>query len=151
LNEKVISWHLLEDVLGWVAVLIVSIILQFKNWYFLDPALSIGVTAFILIGVSRRLWETIHLLLQGVPSNIELAEIESLLQNVEQVKSVHHTHVWSLDGEHHVLTTHLVLENITAYDQVDMIRQKALSELSQFEFTHHTMQVELDEKNCDFC
>lgn len=148
LNEKVISWHLLEDVLGWVAVLIVSIILQFKNWYFLDPALSIGVTAFILIGVSRRLWETIHLLLQGVPTNIKLAEIESLLQNVEQVKSVHHTHVWSLDGEHNVLTTHLVLENITAYDQVDMIRQKALSELSQFDFTHHTMQVELDENTC---
>ena len=148
LNEKVISWHLLEDVLGWVAVLIVSIILQFKNWYFLDPALSIGVTAFILIGVSRRLWETIHLLLQGVPSNIKLAEIESLLQNVEQVKSVHHTHLWSLDGEHHVLTTHLVLENITAYDQVDVVRQKALSALSAFEFEHHTIQVEMDEGTC---
>jgi len=148
LNEKVISWHLLEDVLGWVAVLIVSIILQFKDWYFLDPALSIGVTVFILIGVGRRLWETIYLLLQGVPSNIKLGEIESLLQNVEQVKSVHHTHVWSLDGEHHVLTSHLVLKDITAYDQVDAVRQKALSALSQYEFAHHTIQVEMDEGTC---
>lgn len=150
LNEKVISWHLLEDVLGWVAVLIVSIILQFKDWYFLDPALSIGVTVFILIGVGRRLWETIHLLLQGVPSDIKLDEIESLLQNVEQVKSVHHTHVWSLDREHHVLTSHLVLKDITAYDQVDAVRQKALSALRQYEFVHHTIQVELDERTCGF-
>ena len=97
LNEKVISWHLLEDVLGWVAVLIISIVLQFKDWYFLDPALSIGVTLFILIGVGRRLWETIHLLLQGVPADMSIIEIETLLQSVDHVQSVHHTHVWSLD------------------------------------------------------
>ena len=98
--------------------------------------------------MGRRLWETIYLLLQGVPSNIKLGEIESLLQNVEQVKSVHHTHVWSLDGEHHVLTSHLVLKDITAYDQVDAVRQKALSALSQYEFAHHTIQVEMDEGTC---
>ena len=142
LNEKVISWHLLEDVLGWVAVLIVSIILQFKDWYFLDPALSIGVTVFILVGVGRRLWETIHLLLQGVPSNIKLAEIESLLSNVEQVKSVHHTHVWSLDGEQHVLTTHIVIDGGTELSVANEVRENCISVLHQFNFTHHTIQVE---------
>ncbi len=148
LNEKVISWHLLEDVLGWVAVLIISIVLQFKDWYFLDPALSIGVTLFILIGVGRRLWETIHLLLQGVPADMSIIEIETLLQSVDHVQSVHHTHVWSLDGEHHVLTTHLVLEAITEYSQTDEVRQKALSALEKYDFAHHTIQIEIDGKTC---
>lgn len=148
LNEKVISWHLLEDVLGWVAVLIVSIILQFKDWYLLDPALSIGVTVFILIGVGRRLWETIHLLLQGVPSNIKLADIESLLISVDKVQSVHHTHVWSLDGEQHVLTTHIVLVGTSNLSVADNVRKDCISVLDQFNFTHHTIQVESSEVDC---
>ncbi|MDN3689345.1 cation diffusion facilitator family transporter [Cyclobacterium jeungdonense] len=148
LNEKVISWHLLEDVLGWLAVLIVSIILQFKDWYFLDPALSIGITLVILNGVGRRLWDTLYLLLQGVPENIDLEEIRSKLREVKHVQSVHHTHIWSLDGEHHVLTTHLVLENISEYGKVDQVRQHALEALKEYDFHHHTIQVELDQKTC---
>ena len=148
LNEKVISWHLLEDVLGWVAVLIVSIVLQFKDWYFLDPALSFGITLFILYGVGRRLWDTVHLILQGVPEEIDLEEVQSILRNVEHVQSIHHTHVWSLDGEHHVLTTHLVLENITNYHQIDTVREKALEALNDYDFLHHTVQVEIDPETC---
>lgn len=148
LNEKVISWHLLEDVLGWIAVLVVSIILHFKDWYFLDPALSIAITLFILYGVGRRLWDTLYLLLQGVPENIDLEEIKSKLKDVEHVKTIHHTHVWSLDGEHHVLTTHLVLENITAYNQIDEVRQRALRVLNEFDFSHHTIQIEFNNKTC---
>lgn len=148
MNEKVISWHLLEDVLGWVAVLIVAIILQFKDWYFLDPALSIAVTLFILYGVGKRLIDTLHLLLQGVPEGIDPEELKSKLQGVAHVKSIHHTHIWSLDGQHHVLTAHLVLENITSYKQIDEIRQNALDSLKDYEFSHHTIQVELDEATC---
>ncbi len=148
LNEKVISWHLLEDVLGWVAVLIVSIILQFKDWYFLDPSLSIGVTLFILYGVGKRLWETMHLLLQGVPNHIDLEQIKLKLEKVEHVQSVHHTHVWSLDGEHDVLTSHLVLNDITSFEQIDNTREKALEALKQYNFLHHTIQVEIDPETC---
>ncbi len=149
LNEKVVSWHLLEDVLGWLAVLIVSIILQFKNWYFLDPALSIAVTLFILYGVGRRLWDTVYLLLQGVPEGLDMEEVKSKLQSVEHVQSTHHTHVWSLDGENHVLTTHLVLKNITAYNQIDEARTNALKVLDKYDFTHHTIQVELNKETCE--
>lgn len=148
LNEKVISWHLLEDVLGWLAVLIVSIILQFKDWYFLDPALSIGITLFILYGVGSRLWDTLYLLLQGVPAKIDLEEIRSKLMAVPHVQSIHHMHVWSLDGTRHVFTTHLVLENISEYDQVDQVRQRALEALMEYDFHHHTLQLELDASTC---
>ncbi|MEX2380255.1 MAG: cation diffusion facilitator family transporter [Vicingaceae bacterium] len=148
LNEKVISWHLLEDVLGWVSVLIVSIILQFKDWNFLDPALSIGITLFILFGVGKRLWETMYLLLEGVPRNINLDDIKSKIKAVEHVQSIHHTHLWSLDGEHHVFTSHLVLEHITSYEQIDSVREKALEALKEYDFYHHTLQLEIDPESC---
>lgn len=148
LNEKVVSWHLLEDVLGWVAVLIVAIILQFKDWYILDPILSIGITLYILWGVGGRLKDTLYLMLQGVPEGIDLKKIKNKLQQVPHVSSVHHTHVWSLDGENHVLTAHLVLENINHYDQMDAIRQQVIEALGEWEFSHHTLQLELDKEKC---
>ncbi len=149
LNEKVVSWHLLEDVLGWVAVLIVSIILQFKDWYFLDPALSIAITLFIIYGVGKRLYDTIYLLLQGVPEDIDLNDVIAELKKVKHVQSIHHTHIWSLDAEHHVLTTHLVLEHITEYEQIDQVRQNALEALKAYDFHHNTIQVELNPETCE--
>ena len=148
LNEKVVSWHLLEDVLGWVAVLIVAIILQFKEWYFLDPALSLAITLYILWGVGGRLKDTLHLLLQGVPENINLKELKKMLQEVPHVNSIHHTHVWSLDGQHHVLTSHLVLEGINRYEQIDDVRQQAIQAVEEWDFSHHTLQLELDKEKC---
>ena len=148
LNEKVVSWHLLEDVLGWVAVLIVAIILQFKDWYILDPILSLGITLYILWGVGGRLKDTLYLMLQGVPEGVDLQEVRKKLQQVSNVSSVHHTHVWSLDGEHHVLTAHLVLEKISEYDQIDEIRQQAIGAVAEWDFSHHTFQLELDKEQC---
>jgi cobalt-zinc-cadmium efflux system protein len=148
LNDKVVSWHLLEDVLGWVAVLIVAIILQFKDWYILDPILSLGITLYILWGVGGRLKDTLHLLLQGVPEGLNMQEIKKQLQQVDHVNSIHHMHVWSLDGEHHVLTAHLVLEKISHFDQIDDVRQKAIESVEEWDFSHHTFQLELDKEKC---
>ena len=148
LNDKVVSWHLLEDVLGWVAVLIVAIILQFKDWYILDPILSLGITLYILWGVGGRLKDTLHLLLQGVPEGLDMQEVKKQLQQVDHVSSIHHMHVWSLDGEHHVLTAHLVLEKISHFDQIDDVRQKAIDSVAEWDFSHHTFQLELDKEKC---
>ncbi|NJY62526.1 cation transporter [Salinimicrobium sp. CDJ15-81-2] len=148
LNDKVVSWHLLEDVLGWVAVLIVAIILQFKDWYILDPILSLGITLYILWGVGGRLKDTLHLLLQGVPEGLDMQEVKKQLQQVDHVNSIHHIHVWSLDGEHHVLTAHLVLEKISHYDQIDEVRQNAIESVAEWDFSHHTFQLELDQEKC---
>lgn len=148
LNEKVISWHLMEDVLGWIAVLIVAIILQFRAWYFLDPALSILITIYILWGVGKRLKETLHLLLQGTPEGVDFMEVQETLNSIEEVESVHHVHVWSLDGEHHVLTAHLVLQNISSTNQIDEIRQRALNAVQKWNFDHHTFQIEFDKEKC---
>ena len=98
MNEKVVSWHLLEDVLGWVAVLIVAVVLLFVKADFLDPALSILITVYVLYNVIRRLKETLFLFLEGTPPEINVDDVISKIQNIEHVASLHHTHLWSLDG-----------------------------------------------------
>ncbi|NVK63848.1 MAG: cation transporter [Flavobacteriales bacterium] len=151
LNEKVMTWHLLEDVLGWVAVFIVSVVLQFKDIQYLDPALSLLITMYILWGVFKRLKETLFLFLQGVPADVDIVEIELKLKEIDHVESLHHTHIWSLEGEHHVFSTHLKLENITEFKQVLEAKEQAKELLKTYRFTHYTIETELDGENCELC
>lgn len=148
LNEKVVSWHLLEDVLGWVAILIVAIVLKFKNIEYLDPALSLLITAYILWGTVKRLKETLFIFLQGVPKDIDLIDLKKKLLSIENVQSIHHTHIWSLEGEHHVFTTHLKLEQISSFNQIIAVKKQALKILNTYHFSHHTIETELDFETC---
>lgn len=149
LNEKVVSWHLMEDVLGWVAVLIVAIVLLFKEVPYLDPALSLLITLYVLWNVIKRLKETLFIFLQGVPEDISIEKIKQQLLGIDKVQSLHHTHVWSLEGEHHVFSTHLKLENIREFSQILEVKQKAKAILRQYPFKHYTIETELDEEKCE--
>ncbi len=149
LNEKVVSWHLIEDVLGWVAVLIVGIVLLFREVPYLDPALSILITAYVLWNVVKRLKETLFIFLQGVPEDISIEKIKQQLLEIDKVQSLHHTHVWSLEGEHHVFSTHLKLENIREFSQILEVKQNAKAILKQYPFRHYTIETELDEEKCE--
>ncbi len=146
LNEKVISWHLLEDVLGWVAVLIVGVVLSFKDIEYLDPALSLLIAAYILWGVFKRLKETLFIFLQGVPKEIDLTQIERQLLGIKKVWSVSNTHVWSLEGEHHVFSTHLMLKP-SSLEQVMEIKQVAKEVLKPYGFLHCTIDIDVEQPN----
>lgn len=148
LNERVISWHLLEDVLGWAAILVGAVILMFRDVPFLDPALSLLITLYILWNVIKRLKETLYIFLQGKPRDVDLHEIEKSLLNIEKVDSLHHTHSWSLDGENHVFTTHMVLNEIDSYSDVLAVKKEAKELLKKWGFAHYTIEVELDEESC---
>ncbi len=145
LNAQVISWHLLEDVLGWAAVLIVSISLLITDIYILDPILSILINLYVLYNVIGKLRKTLSLFLQAVPDTFEIPEIEHLLTNIPRVLSVHHTHVWSLDGENHVLTTHLVVNPEADKEDLVRIKQDVRQITSKMSLAHSTIELELGE------
>mgnify|MGYP006267420899 CR=1 FL=1 len=148
LNERMISWHLLEDVLGWVAVLVVAIILQFEPVYYLDPALSLLITVYILWNVIRRLRETLFIFLQGVPKGISKARIEGGILDLPRTASVHHMHIWSLDGEQHVFSVHVRLQHIETLDELLAVKENIRELLKEYAFTHQTIEIELDEETC---
>lgn len=147
-NEKVISWHLVEDVLGWVAVLIAGIVLYFKNVPWLDPALSLGISLFILWNVFKNLKSTTLIFLQAVPENISLDEIKSKICGLKKVASIHHMHVWSLEGENHVFTVHVKLKPIDSLTELNETKAAIKAELRNYPFSHFTVEIEVDQEKC---
>ena len=148
LNERVLNWHLLEDVLGWGAVLIVSIVLLFVDWPILDPALSILFTLYILINVAKNLWHTIRLFLQAIPDKELSKSVYKTLIELKEVDSIHHLHLWSLDGEHHVLTAHLALQEALSTQQQLELKKSIAERLSKFNLEHTTIELEMTNEQC---
>lgn len=148
MNARVVFWHLFEDVLGWVAVLLVSIILLFYDLPILDPILSVLITLYILYNVVRNLRSTIALFLQGVPAGINMQELEKNMVSLANVQSCHHTHVWSLDGEHHVLTTHVVIDDHTSKENLVQIKCDIGEMLDPHIFAHSTIELEFEHEDC---
>ncbi len=140
-SEKVLSWHLLEDILGWVVLLTGSIIMRFWNKPVIDPIMTIGFTVFVLWGVSKNAKEVLNLLLEGVPEYIDIDEIKKSILSVEGVKMVHDLHVWSLEGETDILTAHVVVED--KYLQTpDKMRQAIKIKLEGHHIEHSTLELE---------
>lgn len=147
LNERLVNWHLLEDVLGWVAILTVSVALMFVDWPILDPLLSIGFTLFILFNVFKNVYLTMQLFLQATPDKVLPTKISEAMLKLQSVKDIHHLHLWSLDGEHHVLTAHLVVDVNDISSQKKLKEQIALV-LKDFKLAHTTIELELQEESC---
>ena len=148
LNEKVLTWHLLEDVLGWVAVLIVSIVLLFVDLPILDPLLSIGFTLFILFNVLKNLKTTLALFLQATPDEEVQNNIEKAIKAIPEIIGIHHMHFWSLDGESHVLTAHLELAHNFEVDKLIRLKQQVAKELSSYNLSHTTIEFEFPQETC---
>lgn len=140
-NEGVLSWHMLEDVLGWVAVLIVGIVLLFKDIHILDPILSLAIALFILVNVVRNLTKTMKILLEGVPEGIDVKELQSKIEKIPGVLSVQHLYIWSIDGEENALNLHL---SVTAegVDERSTIKEKIRDATSELKITHSTIELE---------
>jgi len=143
LNEKMVRWHLIEDVIGWIAVLIVSIVLMFYDLPILDPLLSVAIIAYVLFNVIKNLKETFLVFLQGVPSDIDFYKIEKEILDLDDVRSVHRVHVWSLDGASNVMTIHVVINYVETSKEMLEAKAKVREVLSEYSIEHSTIEIEL--------
>jgi cobalt-zinc-cadmium efflux system protein len=151
LNERVVSLHLLEDVLGWVAVLIASIIMQFWNVPILDPILSILIALFILYNVFKNGKQSIRIILQGVPVEISVDKIKVEIMKNDAIKSIHDCHLWSMDGECNVFTAHLLLFDTESSWQKQLEIKNKIRKLlhDDFNLEHITLELEISE-DCSY-
>lgn len=148
LNAQVVTWHLLEDVLGWIAVLIMGIISIFVNLPILDPILSTLITLYVLYNAIRNLRKTTSLFLQASPKDVDLQSVEHQLAQIDGVTNTHHTHMWSLDGEHHVFTSHLVVKQGITVDEIIEIKKKAREAIQDLHLEHATIEIEFNDEDC---
>jgi cobalt-zinc-cadmium efflux system protein len=150
INDRVVSLHLLEDVLGWIAVLIGSTIIYFFNFTIIDPILSIGIAVFVLINVFRNIGQTLRIILQGTPQEIETEHIMEHLKEIQNVANVHDLHIWSLDEEYNVLTVHVTLKEALPMTGLAELKNQIRSMLKDEEVQHATIEFETVDEPCIF-
>lgn len=144
LNQKSVNLHMLEDVLGWAVVLCGAIIMRFTNISIIDPILSIGVALFILINALKNLKEVIDLFLEKTPKEININEIKEHLLEIDDVKGIHHIHIWSIDGYENLATMHIVTNNFEK-----SLKDKIKEELSEHGIHHSTIELEKENECCN--
>lgn len=137
LNQKSVNLHMLEDVLGWIAVLIGAIVMRFTDWSFIDPILSIFVALFILKEALVNGRNAISVFLEKTPSNIDLSTVQQAIIEIPGVEDIHHLHVWSIDGYHNYATLHLV-----AKQDSTTIKTAIRQTLKKFHIEHVTIETE---------
>lgn len=148
LNEKAVRLHLLEDVLGWAAVLVGAIVIKFTGWTVLDPILSIGIAVWVLINVYKNLRSGLKIFLQGVPENQAINVIQDLLAAQPNVIEVHDIHLWSMDGEYKILTLHVVVpQNINLEEHITL-KQNLKNLLIANGYNHVTLEMEKQGEAC---
>lgn len=111
LNERTVMLHLLEDVFGWVIVMIGAIVMHFYTLPIIDPILSLILAIVILVGVAKTMYKTFKIFMQAIPSEVDIVSIQDLILKIEGVDKVSDIHVWSTDGEYNVMTMNVGIFN----------------------------------------
>ncbi|HFI0638791.1 TPA: cation diffusion facilitator family transporter [Streptococcus suis] len=137
-NESILSLHFLEDILGWLAVILVSIILQFTDWYFLDPLLSLGIAIFILSKALPKAWNNVKILLETSPQGVNLEEVKEILMALENVHEITQLNVWTMDGYDHCATVTVKLTNPAVTDKT---KEKIRNSLITFGIVQSTIEI----------
>lgn len=143
INQKAVSLHMFEDVLGWVIVLVGAIIMRFTNWVSLDAILSILTSCLILYYAFCNLKSVFSIFGEVTPDAIDIHTLIQQLSNIENVQDVHHVHVWSLDGYKHYATLHVVADT-----QINDVKSEVREKLSEYGITHVTVEIESSTEQC---
>ncbi len=149
LTERAVYLHIIEDVMGWVAVLIGSIVMQFVDAPYIDSLLSIGISLWVLWNVFQNTKSTFQILLQGVPVDVPIEELKTKLNSILDIESIHDLHIWSLDGETHVMSLHVITSTI----DISEVRRQIVEVGKEYHISHTTVEFESDKticlSNCD--
>ena len=148
LNEKAITLHMLEDVLGWFALLIASIIMHFTDITILDALLSLVFTIFIIFHALRNLKKVFNVFLEASPKDINIDEIIKELETVDNVIKIHHFHTWSLEGSYSLCTLHAVIKDDTKNKDIIRVQDRIIKMLNSKNIKHVTIQLEFESYKC---
>lgn len=143
LNERAVFLHIMEDVLGWIGVLVISIVMIFVNLPILDPILSISITIWVLYNVYKNLKATFNILLQASPKNVDVKKLTKEIEAIDNVISIHDLHIWTQDGNSHVMTLHIVAEK-----NYETIKNKVREIAKTFNIDHVTIELEEEDSAC---
>ena len=140
-NESILSLHFLEDTLGWVAVILMAIILRFTAWYILDPLLSLAISFFILSKALPRFWSTLKIFLDAVPEGVDIQKIKTDLAELDHVASINQLNLWTMDGLEKNAIVHVCLKEM---EHMETCKESIRIFLKDCGFQNITIEVDVD-------
>ena len=140
-NESILSLHFLEDTLGWVAVILMAIVLRFTDWYILDSLLSLVISIFILSKAIPRFWSTLKIFLDAVPEGVDIQQVKSDLEQLDHVASLNQLNLWTMDGLEKNAIVHVCLKEI---EQMELCKESIRSKLKDCGFQNITIEIDAD-------
>jgi len=149
LNQKMVSWHLWEDVLGWVGVLIIAVVMRFFHAPILDSVFSVAFTLFILYNVLKVLRKTLKIFLQGRPENMDIDKLVNDIQTIPNIISSHDLRIWTMDGQQIVMTLHVVVPANSSKQEIIQVKGLVSSTAQSHGINHVTTEIEYEGEACD--
>lgn len=140
-NESILSLHFLEDTLGWVAVILMAIVLRFTDWYILDPLLSLVISFFILSKALPRFWRTLKIFLDAVPEGVDIQKIKTALAELDHVASINQLNLWTMDGLEKNAIVHVCLKEM---EHMETCKESIRIFLKDCGFQNITIEVDAD-------
>lgn len=140
-NESILSLHFLEDTLGWLAVILMAIILRFTDWYILDPLLSLAISFFILSKALPRFWSTLKIFLDAVPEGVDIQKIKTDLAELDHVASINQLNLWTMDGLEKNAIVHVCLKEM---EHMETCKESIRIFLKDCGFQNITIEVDAD-------
>jgi cobalt-zinc-cadmium efflux system protein len=149
LNIRSIFWHISEDALGWIGVLVAGIIMTFTDFYIIDPIISIAIGIIVLVGAWGIIKEATNILLEGVPKGISVSEVKKELKRIKPVKDAHDIHIWCTGSDYCILSAHIeVPEDMRICDTNKIISKIEDVLREKFNITHTTLAFE--SRKCEY-
>lgn len=143
LNQRAVNLHMLEDALGWTAVLVGAVVMRFTDFALLDPLLSLGLSVFILVHAAKTLSSALDVFLEKAPQGIDAEELCAHLREIGDVSDVHHLHIWTLDGQTCCATLHVVTEG-----DAQAVKASVREEFREHGISHATLELEREGETC---
>ena len=138
-NESILSLHFLEDTLGWLAIILMAIILRFTDWYILDPLLSLVISIFILTKAIPRFWSALKIFLDAMPEGVDIKQVKNDLEQLDHVVSVNQLNLWTMDGLEKNAIVHVCLEEI---EHIEYCKESIRNLLKDYDFQNVTIEVD---------
>lgn len=147
-NEKMASFHLLEDVLGWIVILIGSIVMYFTQWYWIDALLSTGIALYISYESFKLLIPNIAVLMQKSPASPSLSDLKNIFEAHDEICNVHQLQWWSMDGSQHILHAHVLIKENLSLEQTNLIKEHLNDQFESLGIVQTTISISWIEKPC---
>lgn len=151
LNERSVNLHMLEDVLGWIAVFVGSLLIKLTGLQVIDPILSIIISIFIGIKAIKNVLEVVDVIMEKTPKNMDIDQLVQEVKGIHQVLDVHHVHLWSLDGNEAFLTMHVFIDKNVTKKNYESLKEEVKHILLEKGITHSTIEFEYEDCGNQVC